>query len=187
MRQRITVSGLALLLAAAPLPIKSTGQQPKTNIVARDAAVADGRPWNPPWPMTATGAVWVKQPVLGRPAELSYAFRGFMAAYLGAVTSNWLLKAPEMNPIMLNMFADRRTTFDRCLSAQPTGILANEYPAKYLTGAAGVLGLTHDEALKLRLQQFVRRLLNLQENDGYLGPWPKDYEFFEGVIPGLTE
>lgn len=95
--------------------------------------------------------------------------------------------APELNPIMREMFADRGKTVKRCLIAHSAGILVNEYPAKYLTGAAKVLGLTRDEMLRAHLHNFLYELLELQGEDGYLGPWPKEYQFFEGVIPGLRE
>jgi DUF1680 family protein len=95
--------------------------------------------------------------------------RGRTGELVHAVTQNWLLRAPSDNPAMLAMFADR----DR----QPYRDLlpwSGEFAGKYLTGATQVLRLTNDPALRKHLESFVPRLIALQADDGYLGPFPKD-------------
>ena len=92
----------------------------------------------------------------------------FLGDYLQGVTEQWLLVAPRANPAMLEMFRDR--------DASPLREMvpwAGEFAGKYLTGAVQVLRLTRDPALKAWLQEFVHRLAGFQDEDGYLGPWPK--------------
>src|SRR6185369_6512228 len=95
--------------------------------------------------------------------------RGRTGELVRAVTQNWLLRAPTDNPAMLAMFANR----DR----QPYRDMlpwSGEFAGKYLTGATQVLRLTNDPALRKHLEGFVPRLIALQADDGYLGPFPKD-------------
>ena len=94
---------------------------------------------------------------------------GPVAKLLTALTDQWLLVAPMANPAMLEMFADR--------DHQPYRNLlpwSGEFAGKYLTSAIKVLRLTRDERLESLLGDFVNRLAQLQDVDGYLGPWPND-------------
>jgi hypothetical protein len=93
--------------------------------------------------------------------------RDFMGDYLRRVSDQWLKPAPDANPGMLEMFADRDRPPYRDLVAW-----AGEFAGKYLTGAVQVLRLTGDRDLRQRLARFVRDLTSLQDKDGYLGPWP---------------
>jgi uncharacterized protein len=89
--------------------------------------------------------------------------------YLTGVSEQWLRTAPLSNPAMLEMFRDR----DR----QPLREMvpwAGEFAGKYLTSAVQVWRLTGDESLKQCIADFVTRLVVLQADDGYLGPWPKE-------------
>lgn len=104
-----------------------------------------------------------------RAEDVSFRLRGPIGDYVRAVTQSWLLRAPGDNPAMLAMFADR----DR----QPYRDLlpwSGEFAGKYLTGATQVLRLNNDPALRQHLEQFVLKLIALQADDGYLGPFPKD-------------
>src|SRR5215210_3311102 len=70
---------------------------------------------------------------------------GVVGERLRAVTQNWLLRAPDDNPAMLAMFADR--------DKQPYRDLlpwSGEFAGKYLTAATQVLRLTGDAKLKAR-------------------------------------
>lgn len=110
----------------------------------------------------------VRQPLFHRAPETQLELGGDIARYLRGITQQWLLIAPDANPAMLDIFRDR----DR----QPLRALepwAGEFAGKYLTGAVQVYRLTHDEALRSYLQEFVRELCSLQAEDGYLGPWPR--------------
>lgn len=104
---------------------------------------------------------------LDRPTGLTCQFAGPVGERLKAVTDQWLLVAPTANPAMLEMFADR--------DVQPYRDMvpwAGEFAGKYLTGAVQVLRATGDGGLRAWLETFVARLLSLQDDDGYLGPWP---------------
>jgi len=93
---------------------------------------------------------------------------GFVGNYLRGLIEQWLLVAPKANPAMLEMFRDRDASPLRDMVPW-----AGEFAGKYLTGAVQVLRVTRDPALKAWLRWFVRRLISLQAEDGYLGPWPK--------------
>ena len=98
-----------------------------------------------------------------------FELHGRVRDYLNGVVANWLKVAPESNPAMLEMFRDR----DR----QPLRDMvpwAGEFAAKYLVSAVQVWRVTRDESLKNVITDFVARLMKLQADDGYLGPWPKE-------------
>lgn len=92
-----------------------------------------------------------------------------MGRALKAVTDQWLLVAPLANPTMLEMFASR--DFPPFRNLMPW---AGEFAGKYLTSAVQVYRVTRDPALLAFLREFVARLVSLQAEDGYLGPWPAD-------------
>lgn len=119
------------------------------------------------------------QPECNRIDGTGYQLQGRVAAYLDAVTRQWLLVAPEANPAMLDMFRDR----DRspCRDLVPW---AGEFAGKYLTSAVQVLHLTRDPALRHYLAGFVRELVQLQDDDGYLGPWPRSSRL-TGTAPNV--
>ena len=104
-----------------------------------------------------------------RPVAVQYEIGGVVRDYIDAVTRNWLLKAPESNPGILEMFADRD-------KQPPRNLLpwSGEFAGKYLTGGIQIYRLTQDPALKTCLEQFVSKLVRLQADDGYLGPFPPD-------------
>ena len=110
----------------------------------------------------------MKHPKCSRIPQTTYTFRGYLADYLTGVTAQWLKAAPSANPAMLEIFRDR----DR----QPLRDLvpwAGEFAGKYLTSAVQILRLTQDADLKTFIQSFVNQLVQLQDADGYLGPWPQ--------------
>jgi hypothetical protein len=101
--------------------------------------------------------------------ETSVRLTGWVQGYLKGVTEQWLKVAPASNPAILGMFRDR----DR----QPLREMvpwAGEFAGKYLTSATQVYRMTGDPALKSVIADFVTRLAQLQAENGYLGPWPKD-------------
>jgi DUF1680 family protein len=106
-------------------------------------------------------------PVLGRPREIEFRLGGFMRQRLSANVQNWLLVAPDANPAMLEMFRDRDRRPPRSLVPW-----AGEFPGKYLISAVQALRLTRDTRLRRHLQRFVRALIQTQDADGYLGPFP---------------
>ena len=111
----------------------------------------------------------MKHPKCGRIPQTTYRFRGHLADYLTGVTEQWLKAAPLANPGMLEIFRDR----DR----QPLRDLvpwAGEFAGKYLTSAVQILRLTQDANLKTFIRNFVNQLVQLQDADGYLGPWSQE-------------
>jgi DUF1680 family protein len=108
-------------------------------------------------------------PKLNRVAATRFELHGVVEEYLGAVTRNWLLKMPDTNPAVLEMMRDRDKTPHRDLLPW-----SGEFAGKYLTGAVQVLRVTHDPRLKAYLTAYVAKLIALQAEDGYLGPFPAD-------------
>jgi len=115
--------------------------------------------------------VMTKHPKFIRAQDVTYEFDGFLNEYLEAISENWLKVAPERNPAMLEMFADREKKPTRNLLAW-----SGEFAGKYLTAAVQVLRLTKDRELRDYLENFVNELVKLQAEDGYLGPWPQGYQ-----------
>ena len=110
----------------------------------------------------------MKRPKCSRIPQTTHRFKGYFADYLTGVTEQWLKAAPLANPGMLEIFRDR----DR----QPLRDMvpwAGEFAGKYLTSAVQILRLTQDPNLKTFIRSFVNQLVQLQDADGYLGPWPK--------------
>ena len=110
----------------------------------------------------------MKHPKCSRVSQTTYTFGGHLADYLTGVTEQWLKAAPLANPAMLEIFRDR----DR----QPLRDMvpwAGEFAGKYLTSAVQILRLTQNANLKIFIRNFVNRLVQLQDTDGYLGPWPQ--------------
>jgi len=108
--------------------------------------------------------------VLARADGSELRIEGPIGAYIENLVTQWLLRAPDANPAMLEMMRDRDHSPLREMIPW-----AGEFAGKYLTGAVEVMRLCGDEQLRRHLDIFVRRLLSLQAEDGYLGPWPKAY------------
>jgi hypothetical protein len=109
------------------------------------------------------------RPVLDRADGVCYELHGVVQQYVAAITRQWLLTLPDTNPAILEMFAER----DR---QPPRNLLpwSGEFAGKYLTGAVLTLRLTRDPVLRQRIARFVGRLVALQADDGYLGPFARD-------------
>lgn len=101
---------------------------------------------------------------------VNFHLTGEIGRRLSAVTDQWILPAPFANPAILEMFRDR----DR-KPARNVMPWAGEFAGKYLTHAVQVYRLTRDEKLINQLRWFVAELVSLQAEDGYLGPWSKDF------------
>ncbi|NKB68900.1 MAG: hypothetical protein GKR89_17680 [Candidatus Latescibacteria bacterium] len=108
------------------------------------------------------------RPVLTRISGTRYDFKDFLGDYLQGVTDQWLRVAPKANPAILEMFRDRDRKPRRDLLPW-----SGEFAGKFLTSAVQVLRLTGDPELKAYIKGFVARLVELQDKDGYLGPFPK--------------
>lgn len=106
---------------------------------------------------------------LNRIPDTRYELQGVVREYVDAVTQNWLLTLPDRDTAILQMFADRDKEPHRDLL-----VWSGEFAGKYLSGATQVLRLTRDPKLKDCLSRFVARLVKLQTEDGYLGPFWKN-------------
>jgi DUF1680 family protein len=112
----------------------------------------------------------VVEPVLDRAASVRYDLGGPIGRHVRAVQDNWLVVAPAANPAMLEMFADRDKEPYRNLLPW-----SGEFAGKYLTGSVQVIRLTGDRAFRDQLHEFVGRFVALQDEDGYLGPFPREF------------
>ncbi|MBN2476974.1 MAG: glycoside hydrolase family 127 protein [Pirellulales bacterium] len=93
---------------------------------------------------------------------------GFVGRRVKANVDRWLTVAPGNNPGLLEMFARRDA------DGQPDLVpWAGEFVGKYLISGAQAMRMSDDPKLRQTLQGVVDRLLRLQAEDGYLGPWPK--------------
>ncbi len=118
-------------------------------------------------------------PLCTRAPEATYHICGHIGEYLEAVTEQWLKSAPHANPAMLEMFRDR----DR----QPRRNLlpwSGEFAGKHLTASVQLLRLRPDESLRVEIAEFVLQLVQLQDADGYLGPFPADCRL-TGTAPNI--
>ena len=98
-----------------------------------------------------------------------FKFAGPVGERVEANVDNWLLRAPQSNPGMLEMFRVR----DR----QPVPQLvpwAGEFVGKYLISAVQALRMTDDPRLFQQVSNVVHAFIATQADDGYLGPFPKD-------------
>ena len=85
-----------------------------------------------------------------------------------ANVDQWLTVAPRNNPGLLDMFAQRDS--GKTPDLMPW---AGEFVGKYLISGVQALRMSDDPKLQATLADVVRRLCDLQAEDGYLGPWPK--------------
>lgn len=109
-------------------------------------------------------------PVFSKAPSVTYNIKGVIGEYIAAVKKNWLMKIPNTNPAILDMFAERDTKPYK--NYMPW---SGEFAGKYLTGATLIFRLTNDQHLKSYIQTFVNRLVSLQDPvDGYLGPLRKN-------------
>lgn len=104
---------------------------------------------------------------LNRDSQTTYELHGVLGDYLAACSEQWLKVAPLANPGMLEIFRDRDLEPHRDLVPW-----AGEFAGKYLQSAVQTLRLTGDPELKDLLKAFVAELVDLQDDEGYLGPWP---------------
>ena len=98
-----------------------------------------------------------------------FEFTGPVGERVQANLDNWLLRAPQANPGMLEMFRVR----DR----QPVPQLvpwAGEFVGKYLISAVQALRMSDDPRLRQQVSNVVAELIATQADDGYLGPFPKN-------------
>jgi hypothetical protein len=108
------------------------------------------------------------QPTLTRPAGVEYRFDGEIGRRLRANLENWELRAPHANPAMLHMFYDRDRKPDR-------GLLpwSGEFAGKYLCSSMLSFRILRDPRQKQLIDSVVKRFIESQGPDGYLGPFDR--------------
>ncbi len=97
-----------------------------------------------------------------------FEFKGPVGDRIKANVENWLLRAPEANPGMLEMF--------RLRDREPVPQLvpwAGEFVGKYLISAVQALRMSDDPRLRRQVADVVKEFIATQAEDGYLGPFPK--------------
>ena len=99
----------------------------------------------------------------------AFRFDGLVGRRVEANVENWLLVAPKNNPGLLDMFARRDSGEEPVLVPW-----AGEFVGKYLISGVQAMRMSDDPRLRQTLQGVVDRLVELQAEDGYLGPWPKE-------------
>jgi hypothetical protein len=97
-------------------------------------------------------------------------FGGEIGRRVEANVENWLLRAPDANPGLIEMFRRR----DRHLPYQEPVPWAGEFAGKYLISAVQACRMVETPGLKEYVAAFVKGLVRIQAADGYLGPWPKE-------------
>jgi hypothetical protein len=103
--------------------------------------------------------------VMSTIANGSWRFSGEIGRRVDANVENWLLRVPEANPNMLDMFRRR----DRRLPADPLLPWSGEFAGKYLISAVQACRMTDDPKLRTLVQEFVDALIACQAPNGYLG------------------
>ena len=98
----------------------------------------------------------------------NFRFGGVLGRRIDANVAKWLIPAPQANPGLLDMFARRD-------SGKPVKLVpwAGEFVGKYLISGVQALRMSDDARLRETLAAVVARLIALQADDGYIGPWPK--------------
>lgn len=98
-----------------------------------------------------------------------FEFSGPVGQRVKANVENWLLRAPQSNPGMIEMFRVR----DR----KPLPQLvpwAGEFVGKYLISAVQALHVSEDPRLRRQVAGVVAEFIATQAEDGYLGPFTKN-------------
>jgi len=96
-------------------------------------------------------------------------FEGEVGRRVEANVENWLLRTPDTNPGLIEMFRRR----DRHLPYKKPVPWAGEFAGKYLISSVQACRMSESSKLKEDLASFVKQLVESQAKDGYLGPWPK--------------
>lgn len=97
-----------------------------------------------------------------------FKFDDVLGQRVKANVENWLLVAPEKNPELCEVFAHREAN-----SEPPLVPWVGEFAGKYLISAVQAMRMSDDPRLRETAGKVVARVIQLQAEDGYLGPWPK--------------
>ena len=109
-----------------------------------------------------------------KPAKAKFNFNGFIGDRLKTNEEEWLLKALNANPAMIEIFHQRDLR-----PALNLDDWSGEYLGKFLTGAVLCWKLSHSSSLKDIIVRLIKKLSEIQDNNVYVGPFPKKNRFFE--------
>lgn len=125
---------------------------------------------------TLAGTAQEKMQVLH---EVEYTFEGYTGKRIQGNIDNWLVRMPEDNPGLLNMFKLRE-------SEAPSDLLAwaGEFAGKYLISGVQALRMSENPELEKTLSDVVDQLIASQAEDGYLGPFNKEEQLAGETILG---
>ncbi len=93
---------------------------------------------------------------------------GMMGDRVRANITQWLLPAPYANPGIFDVYFRRDGDTDPALSAR-----AGEYSGKYLVSAILLFRMQREPRLRSTIEYALFRLYDAQDEDGYLGVYPR--------------
>lgn len=100
-------------------------------------------------------------------------FKGFIGDRLKVNEKEWLLKILDTNPAITEIFHQRDLNTGLNLDSW-----SGEYPGKLLTGAVLCWKISKSTQLKSVIEELIKKLSEAQDEDGYLGVFPKNKRFF---------
>jgi hypothetical protein len=98
-------------------------------------------------------------------SDAKYQFTGVVGVRVQNNLDNWILRAYDANPGIINMFKRRDT------SPGPLVAWSGEYAGKYLISMIQARRMTNDTRLDPLITRFVNDLVATQSAEGYLGPF----------------
>ncbi len=116
--------------------------------------------WNKPADVATQ--TQVVQPEMVRPADLRIELDGYLRERVDQLVKFWI-DMPDKNPGMLRILRERPQ-----MDLLPW---AGIYGGQYINSGQALWRLTHNEALKKRMDRFVKEYIACQRDDGYLGPF----------------
>jgi DUF1680 family protein len=106
-------------------------------------------------------------PILQTPSQASYRFEGFIGERLKNNSENWLLSVLKANPGIVQMFRNR----DK-LPRWDLMPWSGEFIGKHLVSSVLCWRISKDQRLRREIEDIVSALLDIQDPNGYLGPFP---------------
>ena len=120
-----------------------------------------------------TNSYFKIEPRYRKPSKLKFNLEGFIGGRLKANEEEWLLKAIDANPAIINIFHQR--------DLKPSlniDVHSGEYPGKFLTGAVLCWNISHSNYLKIVIEKLIKEISIAQDSNGYLGPFSQKQRFF---------
>lgn len=184
--RKVEVSGTSIKVGKEPVPVSASGERYQLPSIAGDYTwtvsaknaqgtqrASNGTPkkiafydW---FSEKAARIVAEKTPALESSRNAEFDLGGYLRERITNAIDEYLISTPTTSPAILQVLRDR----DKTPVRDPLVPWAGEFAGKYLTAAELTWRLTRDENLKKVIDQFVKDLIACQQDDGYLGPFPK--------------